>query len=161
MSVTPTIIAFHMHMIHTCKECEMVAALHDPKPKTTPLQGIRRVLHDLANLRQRELTMMNWYELDVGGILDRTPDYLSVAVVLEPAAIGIVPSEMGVDHVVGRPDIALAGLLAADDHQPRVVESLCLLLAIAPNMLRLHITDRNIADRRLRRFRVRDSRRSP
>ncbi len=42
-----------------------------------------------------------------------------------PAAIGIVPSEMGVDHVVGRPDIALAGLLAADDHQPRVVESLC------------------------------------
>ncbi len=36
-----------------------------------------------------------------------------VAVVLEPAAIGIVPSEMGVDHVVGRGYRTGRGLLAA------------------------------------------------
>lgn len=60
--------------------------------------------------------MMNWYEFDVGGILDCMLDYLFVVVVLELVVIGIVLLEMGVDYVVGCLDIVLVGLLVVDDY---------------------------------------------
>ena len=135
ISVMPTIIASTWTWSMLSVEREVVLALNDAEPEAVPLQRIRRAHEEFARLLQGQLAVPGRDELDVCGVLHRAPDDRPVAGVLEPTAVRVVPPQVCVDDVAHRADVAPTGCVAADDHQPRVVESTGLLVVVATDVL--------------------------
>ena len=97
-----------MHVVHRDKEGELVLALHHAEREAAPLQRIRNRDDVLVNLFDGHVAVIDRLELDFGRIGDGVPDEFAVVGALEPAAEGVVPTQVCVERLVHRGDVALA-----------------------------------------------------
>ena len=92
------------------------------------------------------VTVIDWHEFDVGGILDGMPDELSVIGLLEPTPERVMPTQVRVDCVIHRRNVALSGHITAGDDLPGEVQTGGAAIAVVTKMLLLHVADRHRAD---------------
>ncbi len=92
------------------------------------------------------VTVIDWLEFDVGGVLDGMPDELSVVGPLEPTPERVMPTQVRVDCVIHRGDVALSGHITAGDYLPGEVQTGGAAIAVVTKMLLLHVADRHRAD---------------
>ena len=151
----------HVDMVDAHVEGEVIVELDDAEGEAVPLHRRRSGPDEVPELVVAHHTVLGGNELDVGRTVHLVPDDLVLTVVLEPAAVGVVTTNVGVDHVVHRTQIALSRCVVRGDHQPRVVESLGGILRVPTDVLRLHVSRRYRADGCFRRLGARGSRRVP
>ena len=150
-----------MEVIDNRKECEVVRALNDPEPEAIPLHRIRSGQHELLPLAWRHLVMTTRDKYDIGRITDGMPDNVFRIFVLEPTVICLVPTEVCVDHIAHRADIAPTGFVSGADHQPCIIEPAGCVAGKAAKMRFLHGAERHITYRSFPGFRERGRRRFP
>src|SRR5271166_1718864 len=117
-------------------EREVVGALNNPEQEATPLQRMRR-RYVVAQLRGRHALVLDRDELDFSGIGDGAAHDVVRILVLEPIAVRVVPTEMGVDRVTHGADVAPTGDLPGEDHHAGHFQTPRRVVAVATKMLRL------------------------
>ena len=109
VSITPTNVASTWRWSTLDVEREVIVALDDPEAEAIPLQRIRRARRRGRAPAPASARRAGRHELDVGGVGNSmADDFGPSSVVLEPAAIRVVPTKMRVDDVGHRADVALA-----------------------------------------------------
>jgi hypothetical protein len=89
--------------------CEVVRALNNSESEAIPLQRIGGSQYVVLPFCRRYLPMLNGDELDIGGIADGVPDDVLRIGVLEPTAVGVMPTKVQVEEVRHGPDITPTG----------------------------------------------------
>ena len=149
-------------MIDAHVEREVVLALDDPEPEAIPLQRIRGgqdVVCAIPPASSHRARSGRTRCRAGSAMVCRT--MWSASVVLEPAAVRVVPAKVRVDDVGHGTDVAPTGDVPGGDEQPRDIEPLGRLFAIATKCAGLHVAGRHGAHRRLLGLLERRRRRVP
>ncbi len=92
--------------------------------------------------------MLGRDEFDIGRVGNGVPNYVVSILVLEPAAIGIVPAKVRVDDICHGTDIAFAVHLANRDEQPGMIQPPVSLLGKVAEVPLLYVAGRYRTHRR-------------